>query len=816
MTLVDDYRFGEDLEDEPQSDPLPILNVDKDQLWETSNLDEPIILAAAERLQQSRPTNITLTYRQLFDFLSSPAQDSHKKEGSAIFCGNFGESGTKKLENFQTGYLACLDADSRYEKNHRVVTGAPDPEETHKALCRLNITHCLHTTYSHLQKDKGNRYRIYFPYKFSTKLELSAAVTYLVKALQDEGVPLYLTSESTSPASLWQLPRISAQGQPYYYASYVGVQLKSDHLAEVYKEVETESVRLPTIGNLVTEEPDSLFAQANIYLPVGKQLEDAGYRYEGQNVQKSADGVYITVSRWSKPDHNDGGISVFHYNSKDYLYSFYNNSPFTPRSMLDAGAVFFALRGVSRDQGIPLLCQELETAIVEEMNEEFPCILEHGANFKVCNVIHEPSGEIEYSFMAWSSFNLLMHAAPAIWSTGQDQMGNAIVKKKTRSEYWKTCPLRKQYNGTRFEPYHIASKNTRDIYKGGKLYYNLFPGWTVRPRHGDWSKLEWHLKNVICAGEADQYEYLLDWFCHLVQFPQEKPGVAVVVQGKKGVGKSIVFDNIASRLGAIGAVLGHANQISGQFNSHLSRKLFVVLEESFWSGDPQAEGVMKHLITDTKTTYEAKGVDPKEGVNYTRVIMITNNDWAAPVSEDERRFFMPTVRSYIPGISEGEESAYFGNLIAEIKSGGVDAFFHFLKGRKIVSRDITRTIRTDKLRSQLSLSLKKEEGWLYSLLLTGALGEDGMRLTEAGAFVPMDTLTQSLYRKLDRNSRMHAPEAILMSLLRKRLPTSTRVQQTVAQGVMVRFLPLSKCREEYNKNTKVKVDWPENAEIFGE
>jgi hypothetical protein len=82
-------------------------------------------------------------------------------------------------------------------------------------------------------------------------------------------------------------------------------------------------------------------------------------------------------------------------------------------------------------------------------------------------------------------------------------------------------------------------------------------------------------------------------------------------------------------------------QIVGQFNSHIATTLLMVCEEAFWAADPQAEGVLKDLITNKKVLIEKKGRDPIQSDNYTRLALISNSEWVVPASlKDERRFFV--------------------------------------------------------------------------------------------------------------------------------------------------------------------------------
>jgi energy-coupling factor transporter ATP-binding protein EcfA2 len=133
----------------------------------------------------------------------------------------------------------------------------------------------------------------------------------------------------------------------------------------------------------------------------------------------------------------------------------------------------------------------------------------------------------------------------------------------------------------------------------------------------------------------------MTWLAQLFQRPDSKPGSTVVITGEKGTGKSTLFDYVNQLLGRHGITVSQRKQIVGQFNGHLATTLLMVCEEAFWAADPQAEGVLKDMITNKSVLIEKKGYDPIQSMNYTRLALISNSEWVVPASlKDERRFFV--------------------------------------------------------------------------------------------------------------------------------------------------------------------------------
>ena len=55
--------------------------------------------------------------------------------------------------------------------------------------------------------------------------------------------------------------------------------------------------------------------------------------------------------------------------------------------------------------------------------------------------------------------------------------------------------------------------------------YNLWKGFAVIPKQGEWSCYRTHLQEVICNGNEEHYNYLIRWMAYGVQHPNTKDGV---------------------------------------------------------------------------------------------------------------------------------------------------------------------------------------------------------------------------------------------------------------------------------------------------
>ena len=139
---------------------------------------------------------------------------------------------------------------------------------------------------------------------------------------------------------------------------------------------------------------------------------------------------------------------------------------------------------------------------------------------------------------------------------------------------------------------------------------NLWRGFGIEPKQGDWSLLRNHLLNVVCSGNATHFDYLIRWMAYAVQRPNEPIGVAVALRGAQGAGKGVVARTLGKIFGKHFAHIANGEQLTGRFNASLATSCLVFLDEALWAGDKKGEGVLKALITEPRLQLEAKFRDP--------------------------------------------------------------------------------------------------------------------------------------------------------------------------------------------------------------
>ena len=341
-------------------------------------------------------------------------------------------------------------------------------------------------------------------------------------------------------------------------------------------------------------------------------------------------------------------------------------------------------------------------ALVDEMNERF-------AVFNDGFILHEwrdaETGAREYLLLSEDKFKVVTRDLPPVTVPG-----SKADRTLSAASYWLASPRRRKFSKIVFEP--TGAKPDK---------YNLWDGFAVKP-NGEAScdlYLE-HLRQNICQGNTQNYEYLIKWMADAVQNPGSKPGVSVVLRSsEKGTGKNTAIDYFGSLFGfnVHYIVLTDPKHLFGAFNAHLQNKVIVFADESFWAGNKADEGALKTLITNEYHMVEGKFKNAYMVKNFIHLLIASNNDWVVPADSHERRFFVLDV-----GAEHARDSAYFKAICEERDHGGREALLSFLLHLDLTGFDVrqypetTGNARQKRLKDSLLEFLieKLQDGkWLH-------------------------------------------------------------------------------------------------------
>lgn len=429
---------------------------------------------------------------------------------------------------------------------------------------------------------------------------------------------------------------------------------------------------------------------------------------------------------------------------------------------------------------------------VTELNKNHAFILEGG---QALILREQPeNSESPYQLLSPEAFKLALKNRTVPFGQG----------KKCIADIFLESPHRQQFLGG------------MGLYPGGapEGHYNLWRGFAISPKRGNWTLFKRHLREIICGGNESSYQWLIGWIARLFQWPDKVGQVAVVLKGPQGTGKSIVGNAIAMIFGRHAITVVNPRHLIGNFNHHNRDKCLLVGEEAFWQGSREAVSVLKVLITEEKTVYEGKGKNVVTGKNCISMILTSNEAHAVSIDADDRRYAIFDVQN-----SFAHKREYFDPLLREMENGGLAALLFDCLEMDLSAYNVFDKPRTEALGLEKVRSLRGVDLWLFEILSEGSMpGAIGTESDTSSLFGNVDwdckavkvSRTQ-LYKEYvgSCNSRReYKPESAI--LWRKRIndilgTVLYEVRDRVPCGREYRlvFAPLSECRKAFENHLRV-------------
>tara|TARA_R110000772_G_scaffold67340_4_gene149575 strand:+ start:196 stop:2748 length:2553 start_codon:yes stop_codon:yes gene_type:complete len=179
--------------------------------------------------------------------------------------------------------------------------------------------------------------------------------------------------------------------------------------------------------------------------------------------------------------------------------------------------------------------------------------------------------------------------------------------------------------------------------------YNLFKGFDYekwKPEECEYDEstdISIFLNHLrLLSGDSKKeeiYNYLLNWFAHMIQKPGELPEVAIVIKSEQGVGKNIIFDSFGK------IILGHSFYLTTADPSHilgrfadLKGKILITADEAGGKNIYENNAQLKALITNHTVKCETKGIQAMDITNYARIVSLTNQNVPVVVEQSDRRY----------------------------------------------------------------------------------------------------------------------------------------------------------------------------------
>ena len=345
--------------------------------------------------------------------------------------------------------------------------------------------------------------------------------------------------------------------------------------------------------------------------------------------------------------------------------------------------------------------------------------------------------------------------------------------------------------------------------------YNLWRGFAVEPKKGDWSLFRQHIFEIISGGKQHINDWILTWMARIVQDPGGKrSGTALVLRGDQGVGKGVFLSGYGRIFGDHFLQVNHQNQLTGRFNHHFKNAVFLFVDEGFWAGDKAAEAVVKGLITEDVLVIEPKGKDVFKIKNHINIAFASNDEWVIPAGLSERRFMVTDVSG-----SMKQDKVYFGAIIKQLQNGGYEGMLYDLLEHDTSKVDVSKIINTSAMLDQKIASMNPVQKFWFEKLRDGRLQDSDSDWNEI-------ILSENLYeqyiefckkigvrhRKISKQFGKEVKD-LCPDLERRNIKCMSHDTGNCMRKWHYQFPPLEVCRNFFEQKTGYELDW-DNDKIF--
>ena len=308
------------------------------------------------------------------------------------------------------------------------------------------------------------------------------------------------------------------------------------------------------------------------------------------------------------------------------------------------------------------------------------------------------------------------------------KQGDKILVKDPAKMY-RTSKFRKEVARIDFDPSPDAPDDIFNLWTG----YHINKDNAIQSNRAD--ALLTHIRKVWCNNNQEQYDYVLNWFAWLLQFPEKKIGVMLALYSRQGAGKGIVLMLMAFIMdgfkddGYFGQY-SSIESICGSYSYGLEGKQLINFDEAFWGGNKSLEGQMKNLITETKQEIKKKYAAPYFIKNSTAFIVTTNNDRFVGMTEDDRRHLCLRVNDeLIRRMTHEQKATYFGAICqtqhhanGEINPKVAHAFAHHLYQRDLTNFRPAVFPKTDLSQEQIMAGWNSVTRFWFEVLNSESFG----------------------------------------------------------------------------------------------
>lgn len=313
------------------------------------------------------------------------------------------------------------------------------------------------------------------------------------------------------------------------------------------------------------------------------------------------------------------------------------------------------------------------------------------------------------------------------WAFANDDSGQKTTRNAWDAFSESHVFKRPMVHDTCFRP-DLGSANV--IETEGRRYINTYVPIPTATAEGDPRPFLGFLEKLL--PDTRDREILTSYLAAVVQYPGVKFQWAPVIQGTYGNGKSLITTVLEFCVGKEYAHKVNAQDIDNAFNSWLTGKLLIVIDEIQTPAGSKAEEMLKWFITDARVPIMAKGQDQTTGDNRANFILCSNHHDAVRKHKDDRRYapFFTAQQSRADMAACGMTGDYFPRLYSWLRGGGHEILNGWLRGYSIAAEfnpaeGCTRAPDTSSTEDAIIRSATAPEQDIYEAVAEGRPGFRG-------------------------------------------------------------------------------------------
>jgi hypothetical protein len=339
------------------------------------------------------------------------------------------------------------------------------------------------------------------------------------------------------------------------------------------------------------------------------------------------------------------------------------------------------------------------------------------------------------------------------------------------ADFW-VSPDTVEFNATAFTP-RVMPDSVLNFWVG--------PNAVAKP--GNWRVLRDFIRDIICAGDENIFGYMSCFIAHMLQKPEDKPGVMIVLLGGQGTGKGMFFNLLRSIWPSTTLLISDMEQVTGRFNDCLERNFIVCLDEAMFAGNRKAMDRLKSTVSESYVQIEQKFQPARSIESVHRFFASSNHDHFGHIERDDRR-------SVILRVSESrqQDTHYFAQISNALHDPDIiAAMVYYFQRKKLSGFDVRKKPQTDEHLTQKLKSLQGFERFWFEVLLAGNLTGTDKQVGYSGdwigpTFVSTNTLIENY---MDHNKQAQKHQTVqstdVSTVVRRLCPSAKPDRQTTTR-----------------------------------